>query len=46
MTSVPRRQWLGTTSAVVVGGLGTLVVVALWMALFAALRDVDRLRSR
>ncbi len=36
-------QWLGTVRAVVVGGAGTLVVVALWMALFPSLRRVDRL---
>jgi hypothetical protein len=27
---------------VVIGGLGTLAVVALWMALFPPLRRVDR----
>jgi hypothetical protein len=29
--------------AVVAGGLGTIVVVALWSVLFPALRKVDRL---
>jgi hypothetical protein len=33
---------LGTIPAVVIGGLGTLAVVALWMALFPPLRRVDR----
>jgi MFS family permease len=34
---------VGTVPAVVIGGLGTLGVVALWMWLFPALRKVDRL---
>jgi hypothetical protein len=34
--------WFGTVPAVVVGGLGTLVVVAAWMKLFPALRRVDK----
>lgn len=33
----------GTIPAVVIGGLGTLGVVAIWMKLFPALRTVDRL---
>jgi MFS family permease len=33
----------GVKQAVVIGGLGTLGVVALWMWLFPALREVDRL---
>ena len=37
--------WLGVVPSVVVGGIGTLVVVALWMRLFPALRNVDRLES-
>ena len=37
--------WLGVVPSVVVGGIGTLVIVALWMRLFPALRDVDRLES-
>ena len=36
---------LGTVRAVVLGGLGTLVVVGLWMRYFPALRTVDRLDS-
>ena len=34
---------LGTVPAVVFGGIGTLVVVALWMKLFPVLRNVNRL---
>ena len=34
---------LGTVPAVVLGGIGTLAVVGLWMKLFPALRTVDRL---
>jgi MFS family permease len=33
----------GTVPAVVIGGIGTLMVVALWMGLFPKLRRVDRL---
>jgi hypothetical protein len=33
----------GTVPAVVIGGIGTLGVVALWMKLFPPLRGVDRL---
>lgn len=35
--------WLGTVPSVVVGGLGTIGIVALWMWFFPALRKVDRL---
>ncbi len=35
--------WFGTVPSVVIGGAGTLVVVALWSWLFPALREVDRL---
>lgn len=34
---------LGTVPAVVFGGIGTLIVVAVWMKLFPALRTVNRL---
>jgi MFS family permease len=37
--------WFGTVPAVVVGGLGTLAVVALWMWMFPPLRKIDRLRD-
>ena len=36
-------QLLGTVPAVVLGGIGTLVVVAVWMRLFPPLRTVDRM---
>jgi MFS family permease len=35
--------WFGTIPAVIVGGLGTLAVVAVWMWLFPPLRTVDKL---
>lgn len=34
---------IGAVPAVVVGGIGTLVITALWMALFPGLRNLDRL---
>ncbi|HVZ68878.1 MAG TPA: hypothetical protein VG891_05400, partial [Rhizomicrobium sp.] len=37
--------WFGTVPAVVIGGAGTLAVVAAWMVLFPPLRRVDRLRE-
>lgn len=37
--------WLGTVPSVVLGGIGTLLVVVVWMRLFPALRTVDRLES-
>ena len=39
-------QWLGAVRAVIAGGVGTLVVVAMWMTLFPALRKVNRLQGR
>ena len=36
---------IGTVPAVVVGGVGTLVVVAAWMRVFPRLRTVDRMRD-
>lgn len=35
--------WFGTVPAVIIGGIGTLGVVALWMVLFPDLRKVDKL---
>jgi MFS family permease len=35
-------EWLGPRVAVVVGGIGTCLVVVVWAALFPELRDVDR----
>jgi MFS family permease len=36
-------DWFGTVPSVVIGGVGTLVVVALWMTCFPGLRQLDRL---
>ena len=36
-------QWFGTVPAVILGGIGTLAVVALWMRMFPQLRTVDRM---
>jgi MFS family permease len=36
-------SWFGTIPAVILGGFGTLAVVAIWMWLFPALRRVNRL---
>ena len=37
--------WIGAVPAAAVGGLGTLVVVGLWMWLFPTLRQRERLQS-
>jgi MFS family permease len=37
--------WFGTVPAVIIGGVGTLLVVAIWMWLFPPLRTVDRLQD-
>jgi MFS family permease len=39
-------QWFGTVPAVVIGGVGTLLVIALWSWLFPELRGADRLTSK
>jgi MFS family permease len=36
-------QWFGTVPAVVLGGVGTMVVVGIWAWLFPSLRKLDRL---
>ena len=36
-------EWLGPRTAVLMGGIGTCVVVLVWAFLFPELRDVDRL---
>lgn len=36
-------QWFGTVPAVVLGGIGTLVVIAMWTWLFPELRKADQL---
>ena len=33
--------WLGVVPSVVAGGIGTLVVVVLWMRLFPSLANID-----
>jgi MFS family permease len=38
-------QWFGTVPAVVLGGIGTLVVIGLWAWLFPGLRSVGDLSS-
>lgn len=38
--------WFGTVPAVVLGGVGTIVVVALWAWLFPELRKVDQLTAK
>ena len=36
---------IGTTAAVALGGIGTVIVAAVWMRLFPALRRLDRLED-
>jgi len=38
-------QWFGTVPAVVLGGVGTLVVIALWAWLFPELRKTGELTA-
>ena len=38
-------QWFGTVPAVVLGGVGTLLVIAAWAFLFPELREADQLDS-
>ncbi|AON55047.1 MFS transporter [Herbaspirillum seropedicae] len=38
--------WFGAVPAVLIGGIGTLLIVLLWVRLFPALYQVDRLTSR
>jgi MFS family permease len=45
MESGLTAAWLGSIEAVVVGGLGTLLVMGLWFWRFPELRDVDRLEE-
>jgi MFS family permease len=35
-------EWFGAVASVVIGGVGSLLVVAIWMGLFPDLRRVDR----
>jgi hypothetical protein len=39
-------QWFGTVPAVILGGVGTIVVVALWAWLFPPLRKASGLAER
>jgi len=39
-------HWFGTVPAVVIGGVGTLVVIALWAWLFPELRGASTLTSQ
>jgi hypothetical protein len=36
-------QWFGTVPAVILGGIGTLAVTALWAWFFPELRNADKL---
>src|SRR5581483_8996287 len=38
-------HWFGTVPAVILGGIGTLLVIATWAWLFPELRDADQLTS-
>jgi hypothetical protein len=38
-------HWFGTVPAVVLGGIGTLLVTAGWAWLFPELREADRLTT-
>jgi len=38
-------QWFGTVPAVVLGGIGTLVVIAVWACLFPELRQAGELHA-
>ena len=39
-------QWFGVVPAVVLGGIGTMVVVGIWAWLFPSLRQLDKLDGR
>jgi MFS family permease len=39
-------QWFGTVPAVILGGIGTIMIVALWAWLFPPLRQVDELTAQ
>ena len=45
MESGATAAWFGSVEAVVVGGMGTLIVMGLWVWLFPQLRRVDRLED-
>ena len=39
-------SWIGAVPAVLVGGIGTLLIVALWTRLFPELARLDRLEQQ
>jgi hypothetical protein len=39
-------QWFGAVNAAVLGGIGTILVVALWAVLFPGLRRVSELQPK
>ena len=39
-------SWIGAVPAVLIGGIGTLVIVVLWAGLFPALWRADRLEGK
>jgi MFS family permease len=45
MESGATAAWMGSVEAVVVGGIGTLAVMALWLWRFPQLRRLDRLED-
>jgi hypothetical protein len=45
MESGLTASWFGAVGAVVAGGVGTLLVMALWLWRFPALKNVDRLED-
>jgi MFS family permease len=36
-------QWFGTVPAVLLGGIGTILITGLWTVLFPQIRELDRL---
>jgi hypothetical protein len=36
-------QWFGTVPAVLLGGIGTILITVLWTVLFPQIRELDRL---
>jgi MFS family permease len=38
-------HWFGTIPAVIIGGVGSIVVVAVWALLFPSLRKIDKLET-
>jgi hypothetical protein len=39
-------SWFGAVPAVLIGGIGTLLIVAIWMRLFPDLTRVDKLEAK